>query len=58
MHIVSNCCTRCESEPKPSLDIGIIPGENGGIGVFSIRTREAGEIFLFVPYQDTVGFCL
>lgn len=55
MHIVSNCCTRCDNAPKPSLDIGIIPGDNGGIGVFSITTHDAGEIFMFVPYQDTVG---
>ena len=58
MHIVSNCCTRCDREPEPSLDIGIIPGENGGIGVFSIRTKEAGEVFMFVPYQDTVSIIM
>ncbi|KAH3857696.1 uncharacterized protein LOC127871473 [Dreissena polymorpha] len=54
MHIVSNCCLQCQGEPKPSLDIALIPGEKGGIAVFSITTAEAGEIFLFVPYQDTV----
>ncbi|XP_052798152.1 protein PIF-like isoform X2 [Mya arenaria] len=54
MHLVSNCCHQCREEPKPSLDIAIIPGDRGGIAVFSITTREAGETFLFVPYKDTI----
>lgn len=53
MHIVSNCCYTCAGQPQPSLDIAIIPGDQGGVAVFSTTTREAGEIFLFVPFKDT-----
>jgi hypothetical protein len=55
MHIVSNCCYSCAGEPQPSLDVAIIPADQGGVAVFSTTTREAGEIFLFVPYKDTVS---
>ncbi|XP_045171931.1 uncharacterized protein LOC123533983 isoform X2 [Mercenaria mercenaria] len=53
MHIVSNCCYSCGAEPQPSLDIAIIPADQGGVAVFSTTTKEAGEIFLFVPFKDT-----
>ncbi|KAL4224173.1 hypothetical protein ACF0H5_017626 [Mactra antiquata] len=53
MHIVSNCCYGCTSEPKPSIDIALIPADQGGIAVFSTTTTEAGEMFLFVPFKDT-----
>lgn len=53
MHLISNCCHNCKSEPSPSLNIAIIPGDQGGVAVLSTTTREAGETFLFVPFKDT-----
>lgn len=55
MHLVSNCCQGCEGDPEPSLDIAIIPSATGGIAVFATTTSESGEVFVFVPYQDTVS---
>lgn len=56
MHIVSNCCYGCSGKPKPSLDIALIPASNGGVAVFSTTSAEAGEMFLFLPFRDTVSF--
>lgn len=53
MHLVSNCCHGCDGQPQPSLDIAIIPGDQGGVAVFSTKTKQAGETFLFVPFKDT-----
>ena len=55
MHIVSNCCYKCDHISKPSIDIAVIPSDNGGVAVFRASTVEAGENFVFVHYEDTVS---